>query len=401
MTAGDPGAASAGPDVRLVARAQDHLFLFLRALHAEGVSVPANKQLDFLAGIERLAPSTPGRLYWVGATTLVSAEADRHVYDEVFHRFFGTAADVPAVADDPADPPEDEEDPDDESAAAGGENEDADLVLDPAGGAGLEASRTSPEAARHFAATGPGARETMRRICRELPAAVPTVRSRRSRPSGRGTRLDLRAVYLASRRTRGEFVRLHWRHRPPRRRRVLLLIDVSGSMKQYSPDYLRFAHAAVAACDRAEVFTFGTRLTRVTAVLRNPDVDAALSALARVVLDADGGTMIGSSLETFLGNARFATMARGALVLVLSDGLERGDCAAMAAATRRLARLGHRLSWWSPLACHPEYRPLTRGMSLVLPELDALTGVQDLDTALLAVRARFAAAPRTGRQAHV
>ncbi|QKW36876.1 VWA domain-containing protein [Actinomadura sp. NAK00032] len=402
MTADDPGTGSARPDVRLVARAQDHLFLFLRALRAEGVGVPANKQLDFLAGIELLAPSTPGRLYWVGAATLVSAEADRHVYDEVFQRFFGTAADAFLMTGEPAAEAEDEEDDqDDESATAGGADDDAAPVLDQAGGTGLEASRVSPEAARHFAATGPEARETMRRICRELPGAVPAVRSRRCRPSGRRNRLDLRAVYLASRRTHGEFVRLRWRDRPHRRRRVLLLIDVSGSMKQYSPDYLRFAHTVVAACDRAEVFTFGTRLTRVTAVLRDPDVDAALAALARVVLDADGGTMIGSSLETFLGNARFATMARGALVLVLSDGLERGDCAAMAAATRRLARLGHRLSWWSPLACHPEYRPLTRGMSLVLPDIDALTGVQDLDTALVAVRERFAPTPRTGREAHV
>ncbi|TDD67571.1 VWA domain-containing protein [Actinomadura darangshiensis] len=388
-------------DPRLVARAQDHLFMFLRALHAQGVSVPANKQRDFLAGIELLAPSTIGQLYWVGAATLVSAEADRHVYDAVFQRFFGAAADVLVMTDEPAGEAADEEDRDDETAAAGGENAGEDLVVGPAGGSGLEASRLSPEAVRRFAATGAAAHETMRRIRRELPAAVPAVRSRRRRPGGRRHRLDLRAVYLASRRTQGEFVRLHWSRRPPRQRRVLLLIDVSGSMKRYSPDHLRFAHSVVATCDRAEVFTFGTRLTRVTAVLRDPDVDAALSALAQVVLDADGGTMIGDSLETFLANARFVTMARGALVLVLSDGLERGDCTAMTAATRRLARLGHQLSWWSPLACHPGYRPLTRGMSLVLPELDSLTGVRDLDTALIAVRDGFARTPGTRREAHV
>ena len=408
MKVSDPGtgfAGPAGPDPRLVTRTQDHLFAFLHALHAHGISIPANKQLDFLSGIELLAPSTTGQLYWVGASTLVSAEADQHVYDEVFQRFFGTSADAFVVTDEPAAEAEDEEDRDDEQAAAGGENDVDDLVADTGGGSGLEASRISPEAVRRFAATRPGAHDTMRRIRRELPAAVPAVRSRRHRPGGRH-RLDLRAVYLESRRTQGEFVRLRWSGRPPRQRRVLDLIDVSGSMKQYSPDYLRFAHAVVAACDRAEVFTFGTRLTRVTSVLRNPDVDAALAALAQVVLDADGGTMIGNSLAEFLGNARFVTMARGALVLVLSDGLERGDCAAMTAATRRLARLGHQLTWWSPLACHPEYRPVTRGMSQVLPDLDALTGVQDLDTALTAVRDGFgrdahaAHAPRTRREAH-
>jgi uncharacterized protein with von Willebrand factor type A (vWA) domain len=247
---------------------------------------------------------------------------------------------------------------------------------------------------RRFAATTPRAHELIRHLCRELPTAVPTTRSRRRRPGGRRQRVDLRAIYLDSRRTHGEIMRLHWRHRPTRERRVLLLVDVSGSMKQYSPDYLRFAYAVVATCAQAEVFTFGTRLTRVTATLRVPDVDAALAALAQVVLDADGGTQIGASLQAFLD--QFASLARGALVLVLSDGLERGDCTAMEAAVRRLSLLAHQLTWWSPLACDPAYQPLTRGMSAVRPDLDALVGVSDLDTALTAVRARFARTPGKG-----
>lgn len=174
-------------------------------------------------------------------------------------------------------------------------------------------------------------------------------------------------------------------------------------MKQFSSDYLRFAHAVVAGCDRAEVFTFGTRLTRVTTTLRAHDVDAALESLARIVLDVDGGTQIGGSLQEFLRNPHFVTMARGALVLVLSDGLERGDCEAMTEGTRRLSRLSHQLAWWSPLACDPDYRPLTRGMAAVLDDLDALTGVRDLETALAGVRAGFPREPQspTRRRSHV
>jgi uncharacterized protein len=162
---------------------------------------------------------------------------------------------------------------------------------------------------------------------------------------------------------------------------VLVLIDVSGSMKRHSTDYLRFAHAVVAVCDRAEVFTFGTRLTRVTAALRTRDVGAALAGLAEVVRDAGGGTRIGPSLHGFLANPRHLSMARGALVLVLSDGLERGDHTPLTRAVRRLALLSGRLVWWSPLARDPEYRPVTRGMAAIAPHLDALAGVDDLASA--------------------
>src|SRR5690606_29803257 len=135
-------------------------------------------------------------------------------------------------------------------------------------------------------------------------------------------------------------------------RRLLLLIDVSGSMEGHSADLLRVAQAAVVTIPRVEVFTFGTRLTRVTATLRHRDVDTALGDLGDVISDAHGGTRIGAALEAFLASSHHLALARGALVVIASDGLERGDCAAMVDGVERLARLGHRLVWWSPLACH-------------------------------------------------
>jgi uncharacterized protein with von Willebrand factor type A (vWA) domain len=379
---------------RAVLRTQDHLVGFLRALHAGGLSVPTPKQLDFFTGIETFAPATTGQLYWIGAATLVTSESGRQVYDEVFQAFFGSTADAFVVVDEPAD----QVDPDDDeqSAASPGEQDGEDVLADQAGGSGLMASRVSPELPKRFAPTDDRAADLMRRVREQFPRAVPTVRSRRSRPGSRRQRVDLRALFLDARRTQGEFVRLHWRHRPARQRRVLLLIDVSGSMKQFSADHLRVAHCVVAACARVEVFTFGTRLTRVTAALRDRDVDAGLAALAQVVLDVDGGTMIGESFQQFLGNAHYVTMARGALVLVLSDGLERGDCTAMTSSVHRLSQLSHQLRWWSPLACDPAYRPLTRGMAAVAGDLDALTGVRDLESALTALTAH-----PSGRTSHV
>ncbi|SNY39193.1 vWA domain-containing protein [Paractinoplanes atraurantiacus] len=352
----------------------DVLFAFLRELRSRGLAVPVDKQRDFFAAVELM----PSQFYWAGATTLVTSEAELRIYDEVFSSSFSKMImeGFPEIGEEPTGVP--------------GSREAGDLVLEQGGSEGLAAGRISPESTVRFPATEPDAFELLHQIRRSLPRAVPTTRSRRSQPGGRRRRVDLRSTYHDSRRTYGEVMRLHWRHRPPEERRVLVLVDVSGSMKQYSADYLRFAHAVVATCPRAEVFTFGTRLTRVTAALRVPSVDAALAGLAEVVLDAEGGTQIGESLQTFLGNAHYVTMARGALVLVLSDGLERGDCTAMTAATGRLSRLAHRLSWWSPLACDPAYRPLTRAMAAVRADLDSLTGVRDLATALTAVREGFA-----------
>ena len=162
---------------------------------------------------------------------------------------------------------------------------------------------------------------------------------------------------------------------------MLLLIDVSGSLRENTPQYLRFAWVA-----QCETFTFGTRLTRVTRELRHRDVDTALAAISETVEDADGGTRIGPSLHEFVTTPRYADRARGALTIVLSDGLERGDPALMAHAVHRLGRLSHRLLWWSPLALDPAYRPITRGMAAIGADIE-LAGARDIQTLREAVEA--------------
>ncbi|MBP2327778.1 uncharacterized protein with von Willebrand factor type A (vWA) domain [Kibdelosporangium banguiense] len=349
--------------------AADHMRGFLRDLRRHGLPVPIPKQQDFLRAIALLPPRDVSHLYWIARTTLTTSSRDPEIFDPVFDLWFRGGPGVSEVdaGEQPApdtgghcvDPPD----------RAVGE------------GSGLAASASRLNRRASFARTPDEERRILAQLSRIVPAAVPVVRSRRRRPARRGDRLDVREVHRAAWRSGGEIVSLRWRRRFERQRPVLVLIDISGSMKQHSPDYLRFAHAVVGTCSRAEVFTFGTTLTHVTKALRARDVDAALAGLADVVRDADGGTRIGPSLQEFLGNARHLRMARGALILVLSDGLERGDCVPLTTAVRRLSMLGHRLVWWSPLACDPAYRPITRGMAAVVGHVDALGGVRDLETA--------------------
>lgn len=351
--------------------AAGHLRGFLRDLRAAGLAVPVGKQRDFLYALTVVPPRDVRHLYWIASATLTTSVVDVETFDPVFaHWFAGAGLPELVEADDPG-----------AEDRGGGDGEVTPPDQGAREGAGREASWSTVDHGAVFALTSDTERRLLARLRRDLPAAMPTIRSRRRVPARRGDRLDIRRVHRDAWRTGGELVHLRWRRHPRRQRPVLVLLDVSGSMKQHSRDHLRFAHAAVAACDRAEVFTFGTRLTHVTQALRGRDVDTALTALTDVIRDADGGTRIGPSLRQFLGNARHLRMARGALVLVLSDGLERGDCVPFEKAVRRLSLLAHRLVWWSPLACDPTYRPVTRGMAAVAGHVHKLAGVRDLDTA--------------------
>ncbi|MEU4660071.1 VWA domain-containing protein, partial [Streptomyces sp. NPDC023723] len=168
----------------------------------------------------------------------------------------------------------------------------------------------------------------------------------------------------------GEPVRPRYRARTERPRRLVLLVDVSGSMAPYADVLLRFAHAAARSAP-TEVFTVGTRLTRVTRELTHRDPDRALAAAWAAVPDWRGGTRLGELLREFLDRWGQRGVARGAVVVLLSDGWERGDPELLAAQLRRLGRLAHRVIWSNPLKARPGYAPLAAGMAAALPHLDA------------------------------
>ena len=188
----------------------------------------------------------------------------------------------------------------------------------------------------------------------------------------RGPFADLRRTLRDSVRNDGEVLRLGRLQRRLRPRKVLLLIDVSGSMKARTEENMKLAHALLQARPAVEVFTFGTRLTRVTRALRLKRREQALNAAAHLVSDWDGGTRIGDALQAFLAVPRFGGYARGAAVIIISDGLERGDVSALRDAVAKLSRRAWRVSWLTPLASGPGFRPQTEALIAIQRFVDDL-----------------------------
>jgi uncharacterized protein with von Willebrand factor type A (vWA) domain len=212
------------------------------------------------------------------------------------------------------------------------------------------------------------ARELIVRLARRHPTRL----SRRTRPSRRRAHApDLRHTVHASLRTAGEPVNRRWRAPTRRPRQLVLVCDVSGSMAPYARMLLQYLHACVAARRRVEAFAFGTRLTRITSELGGRDHDLALERAAAVVTDFSGGTRIGAALAE-LNRVHGRRVGRGAVVVILSDGWDRGDPEQLDAEMARLRRAAHRLVWLNPLAAHPDYEPLARGMRAAVPHTDEL-----------------------------
>ncbi len=213
------------------------------------------------------------------------------------------------------------------------------------------------------------ARELIARLARRGPSRL----SRRTRPvrRRRGHQPDLRRVLRASLRTTGEPIQRHWRAPQRRPRQVVLVCDVSGSMTPYARMLLQYMHASVAARRRVEAFVFGTRLTRITHELEGRNHDQALARATAAVSDFSGGTRIGAALAE-LNRVHGRRIGRGAVVVILSDGWDRGEPEVLDAEMARLRRSAHRLVWLNPLAAHPDFEPLTRGMRAAIPHTDEL-----------------------------
>ena len=225
---------------------------------------------------------------------------------------------------------------------------------------------------KDFAAYTDAERAAARRLLARLAARGPTRVSRRTRPlRRRGEVPDLRATTRAALRQGGELLERRWRAPTRRPRRLVLVLDVSGSMAPYARMLLQYVQASVAARSRVEAFAFGTQLTRLTLELAGRDPDRALQRAADRVTDWSGGTRIGASLAT-LNREHGRRIGRGAFVVILSDGWDRGDPDELAAELGRLRRTAHRLVWLNPLAADPRYEPLTRGMRAAMPHLDRL-----------------------------
>lgn len=354
-------------------RIDEQIVGFARRLAAAGVDVPPTRVHAMLEALDVLGAGALRPVYWAGRATLCASPEDVERYDRVFAAHFGRRPDRPpqrvvvppvtrtiALPDDP-----------------GGARDGDDPDPDPERQRVATASRVEVLRHRDVSTLSPAERAEVGRYVSALLPAAPDRTTRRLRPSPSGP-VDARRTVRSMLRHGGEPVELR-RHRHGRRqRRLVFLIDVSGSMAPYAETLLRFAHAACRVRPATEVFTVGTRLTRVTRELRRRDPAAALASASAAIDDWSGGTRLGDELKEFLDRWGQRGTARGAVVVIGSDGWERGDPALLAGQMARLARLARRIVWVNPHRGYKGYSPSTGGMRAALPHVDRLVAGHSL-----------------------
>ncbi|MGI9520540.1 MAG: vWA domain-containing protein [Hyphomicrobiaceae bacterium] len=328
-------------------------------LRAHGFAISIDQTITFLEAVELLGPKDMVSVYRAARVAFGPPYERIAQFDALFRAYFHGETAVSQVLAEETEQPR----AFDSSEGVRGLADQGDLNP-----SGEEASVTEVLSLRDFSVDEAFAGlSSMRRTARRQ---LPHRQGFRHSAARRGETLDVRRTMRGLVRDDGDLREFRWRRRARRQRSVLLLIDVSGSMKEQTDTYMRWAHALTQIADRVECFTFGTRLTRVTRALRIKSVSLALSRASEIVADWDGGTRIGEALRAFLAVPRFAGYARGALVIILSDGLERGNPSALRDAVKKLSHRAWRITWLSPLAGDAGYVPETTALQEILPMID-------------------------------
>ena len=351
-------------------RAPEEVLLgFARALRAAGVPVTADRERTYLLAVATVGLEDRPAVYAVGRATLCGSPADFERYDLVYAVWFGAERPAAARRAPSTRPPasmadlrDGRESRDDEDR--GGED---DLDSDD-----VRAQSSASEVLRHRDIATMSAREraALARMFAGLRPRPPQRRTHRRVAAPRG-RVDARATMREMVRRHGEPGPVRWRTRAERPRRVVVLLDVSGSMSAYADSLLRLAHAWCRSAGPVEVFTVGTRLTHVTSALHQRDPDRALVAAGRTIPDWSGGTRLADGLKAFLDLWGRRGMARGAVVVLVSDGWERGDPEGLAEQMRRLRALAHHVVWANPHRGLDAYEPVQQGIVAALPHVDS------------------------------
>ena len=339
---------------------------FGRLLRGVGLEVPVSRVMSFVEALGLLGLQSRQDVYWAGRSTLVSDPQDLVAFDRAFAVFWegksasGIVVELPPISvtlatdttEDEADHPEPVETP---------------------AGPTLRVRYSALETLREkdFAECSDSELNELQRLMMDLRFTSTTRPSRRRISSKHRTRLpDLRRTVRRALVTGGEPIHREFLEMDRRPRRLVLLLDVSGSMEPYARALVRFAHATVVGRTRVEAFAIGTRLTRITRELSSRDPDAALRAASAAVADWSGGTRLGATLREFNDYWGLRGMARGAIVVLLSDGWDRGEPEVLAEQMERLHRVSYRQVWVNPLKHTPGYAPLARGMAAALPHTD-------------------------------
>jgi uncharacterized protein with von Willebrand factor type A (vWA) domain len=341
----------------------DAAVTFGRLLRRVGLAAGTDRVVEFAKALGELNPARREDVYWAGRITLCSRPEDLELYDRAFGAFWEgmenktlrppkTRLSV-SITDDSVQPPKKTVEKNEKGEEA------VRLRYSP-----VDVLRT-----KDFALYTPEEFAELHKLLADLKLSGALRRSRRLEPAPRG-RHDPRRTLRAALRTGGEPMRHRFRRSRSQPRQVVILCDISGSMASYSRTLLRFMHAGVISGVPLEAFVLGTRLTRITRELTNRDPDQALKGVAGSVRDWSGGTRLGETIKEFVDRWGQRGMARGAVVVILSDGWDRGDVAVLAEQMMRLSRLAHKIIWVNPLKGAPGYQPLARGMAASLPYVD-------------------------------
>jgi len=358
------------PDVIAPEEPERLAVAFARVLRAGGLDVSAGSTITYARALAAVGLGAERPVYWAGRATLLARPEDIHAYDRAFRAFWHRTP--PDGAPTPVEQPVvlALDDLDDDGAAP---DLDADDSLEQVPVVSVRWSPAEMLRERDFALYTSAEHEEARRLMADLRLAGALRRSRRLRPSRRQRARghpDLRRTIRRSLRSGREPIRRSFLVPSSRPRRVVLLCDVSGSMEPYARALVRFLHAAVVGRNRVEAFALGTRLTRITRELSSRDPDVALRAAGVAVRDWSGGTRLGEGLRAFNDGYGQRGLARGAVVVILSDGWDRGDPDALAEQMARLQRVAFRIVWVNPLKASAGFAPLARGMAAALPYVD-------------------------------
>lgn len=338
---------------------------FGRILRGAGLRIPMGSVLAFVDALGLVGIDRRDSVYWAGRATLVRNPEDIGLYDSAFEAFWHSASGVAFEQEVVELQIALDEESGDEESDADHERRPDDTPL------ALRFSTVETLRDKDFAAYTDDELRAAQELMARLKFIGPPRRSFRYHSSRRGQRPDLHATLRASLRAGGEPIRRQWREPGERLRRLVLLLDISGSMEPYARAMLRFVHAAVSGRQRVEAFAIGTRLTRMTKELNSRDPDLALAQASRRVQDWSGGTRLGECLRVFNDDWGVRGMARGAIVVILSDGWDRGGPEMLAEQMQRLQRISYQTVWVNPLKVTPGYAPLARGMAAALPYVDA------------------------------
>ncbi len=341
---------------------------FARILRGAGVDVPLDSVIVFVSALNQTGLENRDDVYWAAYSTLIRRHEDTQIFDRAFAVFWDQLIAVDTTSYEQQTESvtllidSEEENSDDSSTET--LNEDENTIA-------LRFSNIETLREKDFAAYTDTELREAEQFMSSLKLAGPPKRSLRLQKTNRkGTRHDIRRTMRAVLQNDGEPIERYWREPSTKLRRLVVLLDISGSMEPYARALLRFMHAAVVGRQRVEAFTLGTRLTRITRELTSRDPDRALAQTSAQVADWSGGTRLGECLQNFNNNWGVGSLARGSIFVILSDGWDRGEPKVLAEQMLRLQRVAYRVIWVNPLKVSPGYAPLARGMAAAMPYID-------------------------------